>query len=168
MRHQGGKRVGHPSARLGAPPMGGVTGRRLAHRAMLCRPRHPGKHAHRSGAQRPRPPRYCSPGTMATPSIPLPAPPGPTCFPTAPTHSHPTLTCPSQGLSQHGTSIPVTAHICHPSTHVHRVKGQGAPALAVPGRSQVPWDLLPLHRWGPCSPSQGWGQLQRSGGVGET
>lgn len=40
-----------------------------------------------------------------------------------------------------------------PPTQPLKVAEQGAPALAVPGRSRVPWGLLPLRRWGPCSPS---------------
>lgn len=79
--------------------------------------------------------------------------------PRPPWHWGPGSSTPLSGPTRDGTvyTHPVTAH---PGR-------QGVPALAVPGRSRVPWGLMPLHHWGPCSPSLGWGPLQRSAGAGE-
>lgn len=92
--------------------------------------------------QRPRPLPQRGPGQMAPPSPALSRPAG----------AYPPHHCPC--LSPSHTSPP-------------RVRRQGAPAPAIPGRSRVPWGLMPLHHWEPCSPSPGWGPLQRSAGVGE-
>lgn len=96
--------------------------------------------------------------TRALPRWPLKGPPGHTCdTEDPPTHLQPAglMTSAHVGLS--------SSDACSP-----RVGGQGTPAWAIPGRSQLPWGLRPLRHLGPYSPSQGWGQLQRSVGVRET
>ena len=116
----------------------------VVQRAKLCGPRRPDTHRCRPSAETPPPPAAGGggPGQMAPPSPALPSPAG----------AYPPPHCPC--LSPSHTSPP-------------RVRRQGAPALAIPGRSRVPWGLMPLHHWEPCSPSPGWGPLQRSAGVGE-
>lgn len=127
-----------------------------------------------------REPRSVGPGTLAGTHTGLvrrdPILPAPGLKPCSPTKAR---TCIPAATFPANSSLPASGFLPkwdpHPSapvpvilrhTRAPRVRGTRAPALAVPGRSQVPWGQLPLHRWGLCSPSQGWGQRQRSAGRG--